>query len=270
MITGIDTNHHHPITNPAAVKDWLLAQNGGDNPGFDMTRLGYSSRSGKGGLIVDKQALKSLKNWNDLGVPCGAYVACYDASPEAARSTIRQAMEVLENFKLEYPVAYDMEYWNSTGKPGGYEYAKKENREKNTDIMLAALQEIEAHGYYAMVYCSRDFYLNYLNRERLKAYDVWEAAYPNDNSQVANGMHQYSSKGRVPGISGDVDLNHAKKDYRKIIREAGLNVPANAAQPEPVKIYTLTIGPMSEGDRDTMAAEAKRLRLAVKESAEEA
>jgi GH25 family lysozyme M1 (1,4-beta-N-acetylmuramidase) len=35
-------------------------------------------------------------------------------------------------------------------------------------------------------------------------------------------MWQYTSSGRVLGISGPVDLSHAYKDYAAIIQRAGL------------------------------------------------
>ena len=35
-------------------------------------------------------------------------------------------------------------------------------------------------------------------------------------------MWQYSSKGKVAGVSGVVDMNHVYKDYPSIIAKAGL------------------------------------------------
>ena len=37
-----------------------------------------------------------------------------------------------------------------------------------------------------------------------------------------SGMWQYSSKGKVAGVSGVVDMNHVYKDYPSIITKAGL------------------------------------------------
>ena len=42
-------------------------------------------------------------------------------------------------------------------------------------------------------------------------------------------MWQYSSKGSVSGISGNVDLNHCYKDYPSIIKESGLNGFGNSS-----------------------------------------
>ena len=38
----------------------------------------------------------------------------------------------------------------------------------------------------------------------------------------AFGMWQYTSTARVPGVSTNVDMSHAYKDYAAIIKRAGL------------------------------------------------
>lgn len=249
-VYGIDTNHHHPITSWASVAAWLKKMNNG-GPGFDMVRLGYSSRSGEGGLILDNIALASLKTCNRLGIPVGVYVYCYDTTPAAAEKTARDVIAAIKPYKIEYPVAYDMEYGTHNGKATGYKYNNKANVANNTAIVAAALKTIEAAGYYGQIYCSRDFYLNYLERAKLAAYDVWEAAYTSkDTAAVVNGIWQYTSKGDVPGITGNVDLNVAYKDYPAIIKAAGLNgftasKPATDTAPA---LKTIKAGPMSAGD----------------------
>lgn len=140
-IYGIDTNHHHPITSWASVAAWLKRMNNG-GPGFDMVRLGYSSRSGKGGLILDNIALTSLKTCNKLGIPVGVYVYCYDTTPAAAEKTARDVIAAIKSYKIEYPVAYDMEYGTHDGRSTGYKYDNKANAANNTAIVAAALKAI--------------------------------------------------------------------------------------------------------------------------------
>lgn len=249
-IYGIDTNHHHPITSWASVAAWLKRMNNG-GPGFDMVRLGYSSRSGKGGLILDNIALTSLKTCNKLGIPVGVYVYCYDTTPAAAEKTARDVIVAIKSYKIEYPVAYDMEYGTHDGRATGYKYDNKANAANNTAIVAAALKTIEAAGYYGQIYCSRDFYLNYLERDKLSAYDVWEAAYTSkDTAAVVNGIWQYTSKGSIPGITGNVDLNVAYKNYPAIIKAAGLNgfAASKPATDTAHELKTIKAGPMSAGD----------------------
>lgn len=66
----------------------------------------------------------------------------------------------------------------------------------------------------------------------LRKYDVWLARYPSDKSKTkpedkpktdfSFGMWQYTSTASVPGVSGNVDMSHAYKDYAKIIAKKGL------------------------------------------------
>ena len=61
--------------------------------------------------------------------------------------------------------------------------------------------------------------------DRIGRYDAWvahvNAAKPSYSG--AYGIWQHSWKGSIPGISGDVDLDYAYRDYPTIIRRAGLN-----------------------------------------------
>lgn len=253
-IYGIDTNHHHPVTDWNAVADWLRQKNGGAQ-GFNIVRLGYSARSGNGGLIMDRIALDSLAACNRVGIPCGVYVYCYDASPAAARITMQQAMQAIKGFRIEMPVIYDMEYGTDDGTVNGYCYNSTAHRGSNTEIIKAAMSIIEQAGYYGMLYCSRNFFLNYTDLAALSGYDKWEAAYTQeDTAAVPNGIWQYASNGSVPGITGPVDLNVAYKDYPAMIRAAGLNHLAPIAK-------TLSMGATG---RDLEAIVARAIALQVK------
>ena len=86
------------------------------------------------------------------------------------------------------------------------------------------MDEIEAAGYYAMLYCSKDFLDSYLYPAQLTAYDKWIAQYASKcTCKHPYGIWQYTGTGRVNGIVGDVDRDIAYKDYPAIIQRAGLN-----------------------------------------------
>ena len=56
----------------------------------------------------------------------------------------------------------------------------------------------------------------------LAAYDLWIADYRGKRPTRRHGMWQYTSSGKIPGVSGPVDLSVAYKDYAAIIQRAGL------------------------------------------------
>lgn len=89
---------------------------------------------------------------------------------------------------------------------------------------------------------------------------VWLADYrANPDQTIQRDMHQYTSSGTVAGIGGRVDCNRAYVDFPALIKGAG----KNGFEKEENIMYsdTLKIGPVSGGDRKTMAALAESLNL---------
>jgi GH25 family lysozyme M1 (1,4-beta-N-acetylmuramidase) len=67
---------------------------------------------------------------------------------------------------------------------------------------------VEEAGYTPMVYCNMEMAVLMLDMEQLKDYDIWFAAYTDTlYYPYAYCMWQYSEKGTVDGIEGNVDLN---------------------------------------------------------------
>ena len=85
-----------------------------------------------------------------------------------------------------------------------------------------AAAQLEAWNLYAMVYTYTNFADTALDMAALAAYDLWIADYRGTRPTRKHGIWQYTSKGRVAGIDGPVDLSHAYKDYPAIIQRAGL------------------------------------------------
>ena len=224
-LKGIDVSHHQ------GKIDWEKVKASGID--FAIVRVGYSNRNGNGGLNFDKRYVYNLQQCNKLGIPVGVYIYCYDRSAAAASITAKAFAKAIKKFKIEYPVVYDIEYDN-----------KDLSKSVNTAICKAAMKEIEDAGYYGMIYASRDFFMNHLYMSELTGSDKWEAAYRStDDGAVENGIWQYSSKGTVPGIQGDVDMDYSYKDYSTIIKNAGLNgfvkqretpIEATVIKPTPV------------------------------------
>ena len=73
-------------------------------------------------------------------------------------------------------------------------------------------------------------------------------------------MHQYTSKGRVRGIRGNVDLNVCTADFPIIIKNAGLNGYSKTAAPDSPGLKTFT-AQASPGDLEQLEQLAKSLKL---------
>lgn len=143
-------------------------------------------------------------------IPVGGYTFSYAKTPEEARAEADKTLEALEGRKMEYPVFYDME-WSEQRELG---------TKAVTEIAGVFLEKVRLAGYQVGIYCNLDWYKNVLDTAKLP-YDFWLAAYPADDQgilveslrpSVGVGW-QYSSKGRIPGIAGNVDLDIFYKDY---------------------------------------------------------
>lgn len=258
-IYGIDVSHHQGAINWEKTASELRRVNGGASPGFAILRVGYSARHGKGGLYTDGQFLNNVAGCEKYGVPMGVYFYCYDTSPAAATITAQQVVKMLAGHKFAYLIYYDVEYEG---------YNLNCGKAQNTAIIKAALETLEAARYYAAVYCSRDFFVNYTYLGGLANFDKWEAAYTKtDTDTVQNGLWQYSSKNSlgIAGFGDKLDCDICYRDYPAIMEKNGLNGYTKTTQAEQPKAttYMVEAGPMSVGDKNTIKAQAESLGLPV-------
>ena len=142
----------------------------------------------------------------------GGYKYSYALTPAQALEEAEDTLSVLAGRGLDFPVFYDLE-WNSQRKLGSAAIEK---------IAETFLNRIKKAGYKVGVYCNMDWYQKVLT-EKLRKYDLWIARYPaDDNGTIQERLRpdigvgwQYSSKGKVSGISGNVDMNVFYKNYEE-------------------------------------------------------
>ncbi|MEG0895024.1 MAG: glycoside hydrolase family 25 protein [Oscillospiraceae bacterium] len=231
---GIDVSSHQ------GTIDWVKVKK--DKIDFAIIRAGWSWY--QGGLTIDEKFKFNIENAIHNGIDVGIYVYSYDLSAEGAKISAKNLLEIIKPYKIEYPIFFDMEYekFNTTDGKGKI----------NTDIVISFLDEIENGGYYSGLYCSTDFMNNYLQENRLLKYEKWIADYRKTCGYIGDyAMWQYSSKGKIDGISTKVDLNYVYTDFPKIIREKGLNnlevdtkdeISKDDEKPSNCKKYYLWVG----------------------------
>ena len=106
-------------------------------------------------------------------------------------------------YKIEYPIVFDMEEIN-----GDTARTDKLTKEEKTDIAIAFCERVKEEKYTPMVYANIKWFAGYYDMKRLEAYDKWFAYYNKDIYYPYDfKVWQYTDKGRVAGIEGDVDLN---------------------------------------------------------------
>lgn len=168
------------------------------------------------GLYIDPTFEDNYKNARAAGLDVGVYYYTYATSEAMADAELSLLADALRGKTLEMPVAVDVE--DSKFRVLG--------KQALTDLTAYALKKVEDMGFYAQLYTYTSFAKTrlYMGGASLSPYDVWLADYTGKTPAVtfAYNAHQHTSKGSVPGISGNVDLNVTTLNYPKIIRKKGL------------------------------------------------
>ena len=197
---GIDISHHQGDIDFNKLKGSI---------DFAMVRTSY------GNFHLDKKYKRNIEGLESIGVPYGLYHFSYATTKEEAKGEAKGFLNIIKNYKPLYPVVVDIESSSRT-----------ENVRKDTlvDIAKTFCSIVQNAGYYVMIYANLNYFETKLNSSILNKYDKWVAEWRDKFTYNGNaGMWQYSSKGRMPGISGNVDLDASFKDYPKIIKENKLN-----------------------------------------------
>lgn len=146
------------------------------------------------------------------GLPIGAYNYSYATTIAKAQDDARKVLEVLDGRELLYKVWLDVE-----------DDSQKGLGRQLVELINAYKAVIEENGYAFGVYTGLSFYNSYVRPyAALLDCPFWIARYPTNKVMYIGSepstdkkpdiLHtlwgwQYSSKGRIPGIAGDVDLN---------------------------------------------------------------
>ena len=215
-LRGIDVSSHQGVINWEEVKSQI---------DFAIIRCGYA---GDLKAYDDKQFIYNATECTRLGIPFGVYLYSYAQNVENAKSEVAHTLRLVKDFKLTYPIFYDVE---------DPQYQAGLSNELLTEICNTYCSEIEAAGYYVGIYSSLNWFRTKLNSPTLDRYDKWVAQWNSiDQADFTHGMWQYSSDGSIIGITGRVDMDIAYYDYPEIIKSAGLNgfqKPEPEPEPEP-------------------------------------
>ncbi len=202
---GIDVSHWNNNINWQKVK-----ASGVD---FAILRLGYTGTKSRKPTLDGKFG-QNYANCTKFGVNIGVYYYSTATSLKQAQNEAKFVIKQLKGKKLQYPVYIDTEDAMQA----------KLSKTLLTNIVKEFCETMEKAGYYVGIYASKSWYADQLHDSKLKAYDRWVAQYNDKCTYNGNyGMWQYSDKGKVAGINGNVDLNNCYKNYPSIIKKAKLN-----------------------------------------------
>lgn len=166
------------------------------------------------GLYIDPTFETNYRNAKAAGLDVGVYYYTYATSEAMANAELALVREAVRGKELTMPLAVDVE----------------ENKLKPmstldlTNLTAYALEQVEKMGFYAQLYTYTGYSYELDMGCLANRWDVWLADYTGKTPKVdfKYSAHQHTSKGRVQGISGNVDLNVTEINYPRIIRKKGL------------------------------------------------
>jgi len=198
-VLGIDVSSHQ------GAIDWVQVANAGIR--FAFIRLGNRGYM-SGDLNVDAYALENLMGAKQAGLQVGAYFFSQAVSVKEAREEAVFALNILDGMKLDLPLAFDWEYVSAEARTANVDARLL------TDITKAFCRDVELMGYESMVYFNSSQARDLLHLKELEEYPWWLAMYDITMEFPCKvDLWQYTNKGKVPGIQGNVDVNIMFADF---------------------------------------------------------
>lgn len=232
FLYGIDVSKHQGSINWTQVK----------NDGIEFAFIKVAGRGYETGkLYYDTRYKENLSGATSAGIKVGAYFFSQATTVMEAREEASMMIDALKGYEITYPVVFDWE------TDRGYRTNTNISQSTMTAMAETFCDMLEAAGYRAMIYANTFDFERFHAREITTRYASWLARYPKtyaNNSRrymLGDGLPelkypyqiwQYSSTGRVNGITGDVDMNISFIDFHK----KQTNVPMSFETKE--SIYT--------------------------------
>ncbi len=180
----------------------------GDGVDYAFIRLGIRGAT-EGKLILDESYETNMEGALENGIKTGVYFFTQALNQEEAEEEAEFVLEHLEGYDISYPVVLDIEEV-TTKNPR----TKDMEKQDWTDVCIAFCDKIKEAGYTPMIYGNLKTFLLMLDMGQLEEYEKWFAYYQTPlYFPYEFSIWQYTSTGKVAGISTDVDMNISMKDF---------------------------------------------------------
>ena len=195
---GIDVSKHNGNI------DWNAVKNSGVS--YVIIRCGYRGYS-TGVLVEDPKFRSNIKGAKAAGLKVGAYFFSQAVNEVEAVEEASMAIDLVKGYGLNYPLFLDVEA--SGGRADGI------SRETRTAVCKTFCQTVQNSGIAAGIYANKTWFTEKINTASLTNYKLWLAQYASAPTYTATryDLWQYSSKGKVSGISTNVDMNISYVNY---------------------------------------------------------
>lgn len=192
---GIDVSKFQKSIN------WQKVKNAGIN--FAIIRCGYRGY-GSGVLVEDPMFASHISGAKAAGLRVGVYFFSQAVNEAEAVEEASMAVKLANRYGINMPIAIDSEYAN-----GGRGRADGLSKSDRTRITIAFCNTVANSGHTPMVYASKSWFSDHLSVSQFPgSYRIWVAHYASKCGYTGRyDMWQNTSKGKVDGVSGNVDMN---------------------------------------------------------------
>lgn len=200
-IIGIDVSEFN------GTIDWNQVKAAGIS--YAYIRVGYRGY-GYGTMVLDKQFYNNIKNASAVGMDIGLYFYTQAISTQEAVEEANYVLDKIQGYTIKYPIVIDTEQADPS------ERSRNLSKESRTNIMKAFCDRVNQAGYKGQIYASKCWFAERLNVNDILNYDKWVAEYSGaERTSFAYpySVWQYTSKGSVNGIRGNVDKNKCYVNY---------------------------------------------------------
>ena len=167
-----------------------------------IIRLGYRGY-GNGRIVYDTKYKENRAACEALGIPFSLYFFPTSITDAEAIEEADFIIQEAKGMKFVLPIFLDSEYAEGSGKGRSDQL----NRADRTRFLRIICERLQANGIPAGVYASTSWIKNRQDASQLP-FSWWVAQWASKLSYSGDWLiWQYTSKGSVPGISGNVDCS---------------------------------------------------------------
>lgn len=191
MKKGLDLSQHNGIIDFTKVKESGIE--------FVILRVGWIGN--KENHTIDTKFEEYYKKAKSVGLKIGYYVYNYCKSSNTVISGANWCLQQLRNKQIDYPIFIDMEDKAINGL----------SKNELTEQCIQFCNFFKVKGYKSGIYANKSWFNTKLDINKLLEYKIWLAEWNGKENHTADfkvDLWQYSSKGKVNGINGNVDMNY--------------------------------------------------------------
>lgn len=186
-VRGIDISSHNGYIDFSRVK----------RAGYDFAII----KATEGTDFKDAMFVDNLRRARQAGLKVGAYhFFRFDTDGELQAINL---LHSLRNRRFDFPVVVDIERF---GNPDGHEASMIISR------LRTMLLHLDKENVDIILYSNKDDYNRYL-KGNFSNYPLWISSFTEPESDIEWSIWQYSHRGKIDGVKGDVDLNTIKTDF---------------------------------------------------------